>query len=67
MAISKEEDGGPKERLRCTACQWTHWNNPTPVLAAALFARFRSRQEASFADKALSAMRHGFGGHLEPK
>ncbi len=40
---------------------------PTPVLAAALFARFRSRQEASFADKALSAMRHGFGGHLEPK
>ena len=40
---------------------------PTPVLAAALFARFRSRQEASFADRALSAMRHGFGGHLEPK
>ncbi len=40
---------------------------PTPVLAAALFARFRSRQEESFADKALSAMRHGFGGHLEPK
>lgn len=28
------EDGGPKTRLRCTACQWTHWNNPTPVLAA---------------------------------
>jgi len=28
------EDGGPKERLRCTACAWTHWNNPTPVLAA---------------------------------
>ena len=40
---------------------------PTPVLAAALFARFRSRQEASFADKALSAMRHGFGGHLETR
>ncbi len=40
---------------------------PTPVLAAALFARFRSRREASFADKALSAMRKGFGGHLEPK
>jgi 6-phosphogluconate dehydrogenase len=39
---------------------------PVPVLAAALFARFRSRQEASFADKALSAMRKGFGGHLEP-
>ncbi|QIL72337.1 NUDIX domain-containing protein [Diaphorobacter sp. HDW4B] len=28
------EDGGVKERLRCTACGWTHWNNPTPVLAA---------------------------------
>jgi hypothetical protein len=40
---------------------------PVPVLAAALFARFRSRQEASFADKALSAMRKGFGGHLEPQ
>ncbi|MBN8487485.1 MAG: NUDIX domain-containing protein [Burkholderiales bacterium] len=29
-----EEDGGPRERLRCTACDFTHWNNPTPVLAA---------------------------------
>lgn len=28
------EDGGPKERLRCPICNWTHWNNPTPVLAA---------------------------------
>jgi NADH pyrophosphatase NudC (nudix superfamily) len=28
------EDGGAKERLRCPACGWTHWNNPTPVLAA---------------------------------
>lgn len=28
------EDGGMKERLRCTACEFTHWNNPTPVLAA---------------------------------
>ena len=34
--IAQEEDGGPRERLRCTvpACGWTHWNNPTPVLAA---------------------------------
>ena len=32
--ISQPEDGGPKERLRCPACGWTHWNNPTPVLAA---------------------------------
>ena len=32
--ISQDEDGGPKERLRCPACGFTHWNNPTPVLAA---------------------------------
>jgi 6-phosphogluconate dehydrogenase len=38
---------------------------PIPVLAASLFARFRSRGEENFADKALSAMRKGFGGHLE--
>ena len=32
--ITQEEDGGPKERLRCAHCGFTHWNNPTPVLAA---------------------------------
>ena len=32
--LSQDEDGGPKTRLRCPACGWTHWNNPTPVLAA---------------------------------
>jgi NAD+ diphosphatase len=32
--IEQVEDGGPKTRLRCTACDFTHWNNPTPVLAA---------------------------------
>ena len=37
-----------------------------PVLAAALFARFTSRDDERFAMKALSAMRKGFGGHLEP-
>ncbi|MBO0752761.1 MAG: decarboxylating 6-phosphogluconate dehydrogenase [Bradyrhizobiaceae bacterium] len=40
---------------------------PAGVLAAALFARFRSRQDHSFAEKVLSAMRKGFGGHVEPK
>jgi 6-phosphogluconate dehydrogenase len=40
---------------------------PATVLAAALFARFRSRQDDSFADKLLSAMREGFGGHKEKK
>ena len=39
---------------------------PTPVLASALFARFRSRQENTYADRLLSAMRFGFGGHVEP-
>ncbi|MEP6825625.1 MAG: NUDIX domain-containing protein [Ramlibacter sp.] len=34
--IEQLEDGGPKERLRCAACGWTHWNNPTPVLAAVI-------------------------------
>jgi len=38
---------------------------PTPVLSAALYQRFTSRGEGDFADKLLSAMRHGFGGHLE--
>jgi 6-phosphogluconate dehydrogenase len=40
---------------------------PAPVLSAALYARFRSRQNGPFADRALSAMRNAFGGHLEPK
>jgi 6-phosphogluconate dehydrogenase len=39
---------------------------PAEVLSAALYARFRSRQEHTFADKILSAMRKGFGGHVEP-
>ena len=34
--IAQLEDGGHKERLRCVACGWTHWNNPTPVLAAVI-------------------------------
>jgi 6-phosphogluconate dehydrogenase len=38
---------------------------PVDVLAAALFARFRSRVEFSYADQLLSAMRYGFGGHVE--
>jgi 6-phosphogluconate dehydrogenase len=38
---------------------------PAEVLSAALYARFRSREEQAFGDKLLSAMRFGFGGHLE--
>ncbi len=40
---------------------------PAEVLSAALFTRFRSRQEHTFAEKILSAMRQKFGGHLEPR
>ena len=40
---------------------------PADVLAASLFVRFRSRQEHTYAEKVLSAMRFGFGGHVEPK
>ena len=32
--LTRQEDGGDKQRLSCIACEWTHWNNPTPVLAA---------------------------------
>jgi 6-phosphogluconate dehydrogenase len=38
---------------------------PAGVLSTALFARFRSRREHTFGEKALSAMRFGFGGHVE--
>ena len=40
---------------------------PAEVLTAALFTRFRSRQDHNFAEKMLSAMRLGFGGHIEGK
>lgn len=40
---------------------------PATVLSAALYERFRSREEVNFGDKILSAMRKGFGGHREPK
>jgi len=40
---------------------------PAEVLSAALYARFRSREKSSFADKLLSAMRKKFGGHIELK
>jgi 6-phosphogluconate dehydrogenase len=40
---------------------------PADVLSAALFARFRSRQEHTFAERVLSAMRFQFGGHVEKK
>ena len=40
---------------------------PAEVISAALYTRFRSRREHTFAEKLLSAMRRGFGGHVEPQ
>jgi 6-phosphogluconate dehydrogenase len=40
---------------------------PADVLSAALYTRFRSRRDHTFAEKILSAMRSGFGAHVEPK
>ena len=40
---------------------------PVPVLTTALYERFSSRGEADFQNRVLSAMRYGFGGHLEKK
>jgi NADH pyrophosphatase NudC (nudix superfamily) len=42
--LTSEEDGGPKARLRCPACGWTHWNNPVPVLAAVIECADRGGQ-----------------------
>jgi 6-phosphogluconate dehydrogenase len=38
---------------------------PADVLSTSLYARFRSRQEHTYAEKVLSAMRYKFGGHVE--
>jgi NADH pyrophosphatase NudC (nudix superfamily) len=38
------EDGGDQQRLRCPSCGWTHWNNPTPVLAAVIECADRAGQ-----------------------
>jgi 6-phosphogluconate dehydrogenase len=40
---------------------------PAPVISAALYARFESRDDADYANRLLSAMRFAFGGHLEKK
>jgi 6-phosphogluconate dehydrogenase len=40
---------------------------PADVLSAALYTRFRSRRDHTFAEKILSAMRKGFGAHVEPR
>ena len=42
--LQQAEDGGPSVRLRCPACNFTHWNNPTPVLAAVIECTDRGGQ-----------------------
>ena len=49
---------------RWTAITAIESGTPAEVLTAALYARFASRDEASFADRVLSAMRREFGGHV---
>lgn len=56
VLAGQQEDGGWKERLRCASCGFTHWNNPTPVLAAiveldgkVLLARNAAWQQRIFA------------------
>jgi NADH pyrophosphatase NudC (nudix superfamily) len=43
-SIELIEDGGSKSRLRCAVCGFTHWNNPTPVLAAVVECTDRDGQ-----------------------
>ena len=56
------EDSGEGRWTVMTAVEETV---PADVIAASLFARFRSRRDHTFAEKMLSAMRHKFGGHVE--
>jgi len=58
------EDSGEGRWTIMTALET---GTPADVLSAALYSRLRSRGEALFADKLLSAMRNKFGGHIEPK
>jgi 6-phosphogluconate dehydrogenase len=51
---------------RCTIEAAIEEAVPVEVLSSALYARFRSRQDHTFGEKILSAMRFGFGGHVEP-
>jgi len=52
---------------RCTITAAIDEGAPAPVLSAALYQRFTSRNDEDFGNKLLSAMRFGFGGHVEKK
>jgi NADH pyrophosphatase NudC (nudix superfamily) len=55
--ITLPEDGGLTERLRCPACDFTHWNNPTPVLGAIV-------QCADRGNRVLLARNAAWSGHM---
>jgi NAD+ diphosphatase len=57
--LAADEDGGAKTRLRCPACAWTHWNNPTPVLAAVIELADRDGQVLLARNAAWSAQFYG--------
>jgi NADH pyrophosphatase NudC (nudix superfamily) len=60
--VVADEDGGAKERLRCPACGWTHWNNPTPVLAAVIEyqGKILLARNAAWPNKSMYALITGF-------
>ena len=55
--LAQMEDGGEKARLRCAACAWTHWNNPTPVLAAIFHLREQLQRRRAVGTE-IELMRH---------
>ena len=70
LAIDPKLDGFSGEVADSGEGRWTieaaiEQAVPVPVLSSSLFARFRSRQQSTYGDKMLSAMRFGFGGHVE--
>ncbi|WPB58049.1 NUDIX hydrolase [Xylophilus sp. GOD-11R] len=60
--IAALEDSGETVRLRCPACGWTHWNNPTPVLAAVVEYRGQIllARNAAWANPEMYALITGF-------
>ncbi len=70
LAVDPKLDGFSGEVADSGEGRWTieaaiEQAVPVPVLSSSLFARFRSRQQSTYGDKMLSAMRFGFGGHVE--
>jgi len=57
--LAQLEDSGEVTRLRCPACHWTHWNNPTPVLAAVIELADRDGQLLLARNAAWSARFYG--------